>query len=29
MIFNKATPEALDLLRKLLEFNPNSRLTVE
>jgi mitogen-activated protein kinase 15 len=25
--FPKATPEALDLLRKLLEFNPSKRLT--
>jgi mitogen-activated protein kinase 15 len=28
-MFSSATPEALDLIRKLLIFNPNNRLTVE
>jgi mitogen-activated protein kinase 15 len=27
--FPDAAPEALDLMRKLLHFNPNKRLTVE
>ncbi|CAD8119764.1 unnamed protein product [Paramecium sonneborni] len=27
--FPKATPQALDLIRKLLSFNPNTRITVE
>lgn len=27
-IFPKATPEALDLIRKLLVFNPEKRVTV-